>query len=226
MTAQIDQEPERWSGFKSGSTALVALIVGSRLFVANVGDSRGVMCDFEGRTVPLSFDHKPNLASERARIIANGGDVSYVHGAWRVNGHLALSRALGDGPDEKRLGVLIADPDILTFELGRHRPRFLVLATDGLWDVLSNEDVVAFLTPRRLREEYFGAKSLAYYAYLRGSEDNITVVVVDLRSKQWASSVKCGNGDCGPSSRSPTSSGRGSTRGGGKKSTPRNSIKK
>jgi protein phosphatase 1L len=158
----------------AGSTALIAVVDGSRLIVANVGDSRGVMCDHLGHSVPLSFDHRPQAAREHKRIQEAGGFIAFK-GVWRVSGILATSRSLGDYPLKPKL--VIANPDILEFELADHRPLFIVLASDGLWDTFSNEEAVAFVKSR-LHEPHFGAKSLTLESYARGSVDNITVIVV------------------------------------------------
>lgn len=160
----------------AGTTALIAILEGSRLTVANVGDSRGVMCDGRGNAIPLSFDHKPQQMRERKRIKEAGGFVTF-NGVWRVAGILATSRALGDYPlKDKKL--VIADPDVLTFDLNDHRPAFVILASDGLWDTFSNEEAVAFIK-ERLSEPDYGAKSLTLQAYYRGSLDNITVIVIN-----------------------------------------------
>ncbi|CAH0383508.1 unnamed protein product, partial [Bemisia tabaci] len=167
----------------AGSTALIALIVGSKLIVANVGDSRGVMCDSKGNTKPISFDQKPGDKREMARIIAAGGQVILNDGTYRLNGDLAMSRALGDSRHKE--SGLSSEPDVRIYDLCWYKPQFLVLATDGLWDVMSNEEVVAFIKNRFL-EEYYGAKSLAYFAHLRGSTDNISITVVNLKDKDWS----------------------------------------
>lgn len=91
-------------------------------------------------------------------------------------GILATSRALGDYPLKERQYV-IAEPDILTFDLNNVRPKFLILATDGLWDCFSNEEAVAYIQ-ERLDEPHFGAKSIILQAYYKGSLDNITVLIV------------------------------------------------
>ena len=78
-------------GTDSGCTAVVTLIRGNEVFVANAGDSRCVLCR-NGKAVDLSFDHKPEDESERTRIEAAGGKVT---NDGRVNGGLNLSRALG-----------------------------------------------------------------------------------------------------------------------------------
>lgn len=108
---------------RAGSTAHIAILDGTKLSVANVGDSRGVMCDFKGNAIPLSFDHKPDNLIERKRIEAAGGFVAH-HGVWRVIGKLAMSRALGDY--EFKTGMVIADPDILTFDLAEHKYKIFV----------------------------------------------------------------------------------------------------
>ena len=102
----------------AGTTALIAVLEGTKLTVANVGDSRGVMCDFKGSAIPLSFDHKPQSAREHKRIQEAGGFIAFK-GVWRVSGILATSRAMGDYPLKPNL--VIADPDILTFDLADHR---------------------------------------------------------------------------------------------------------
>lgn len=151
----------------AGSTALIVILDDNKLIVANVGDSRGVMCDSKGNAIPLSFDHKPQQQRERQRINKAGGLVTF-NGVWRVAGILATSRALGDYPLKDKKYV-IADPDILTFDLDDHDPMFLILASDGLWDTFSNEEAVAFIK-QRLDEPFYGAKSITLQSYYRYSK--------------------------------------------------------
>jgi protein phosphatase 1L len=87
---------------------------------------------------------------------------------------------------DKRL--VIADPDILTFDLADHKPQFLILASDGLWDTFSNEEAVAFVK-ERLGEPHFGAKSITLQSYYRGSLDNITVIVINLLNHDWGNAT-------------------------------------
>ncbi|GBP59751.1 Protein phosphatase 1L [Eumeta japonica] len=164
----------------AGTTALIAIMEDNHLIVANVGDSRGVMCDSRGNAIPVSFDHKPQQMREQKRIEAAGGYIAF-NGVWRVAGILATSRAMGDYPlKDKRF--VIADPDILTFNLDDHKPMFLVLASDGLWDTFTNEEAVKFIK-ERLDEPDYGAKSLTLQAYYRGSVDNITVIVINFLNR-------------------------------------------
>lgn len=122
---------------------------------------------------------------EKKRIQEAGGFIAF-NGVWRVAGILATSRALGDYPLKDR-NLVIADPDILTFDLSDHKPQFLMFASDGLWDMFSNEEAVAYVKDRLAVEPFFGAKSITLQAYYKGSLDNITVLVVNLANHDWGS---------------------------------------
>ncbi|SNX83903.1 related to PTC3 - ser/thr protein phosphatase PP2C [Melanopsichium pennsylvanicum] len=135
----------------SGCTAVTAFIKTSekdskrieRVFVANAGDSRCVLSR-AGAVVEMSIDHKPTLDSERQRIENAGGYVSW----GRVNGNLALSRAIGDFEFKKTFElpveqqIVTAFPEVLEQEILEGEDEFLVLACDGIWDCLSSQDVV------------------------------------------------------------------------------------
>ncbi|XP_054168544.1 protein phosphatase 1L-like [Oppia nitens] len=173
-------------GDVSGSTALIALrnVAQNKLIVANVGDSRAVICDGKGATIPLSFDHKPQQLKEHKRIKEAGGFIKF-NGVWRVAGILATSRAMGDYP-LKDTNMVIAEPDILTFNLNDIQPKFMILATDGLWDTFTNEEAVAFAKESLIKVKQSNtthtahevAKNLVFESYRRGSLDNITVIFV------------------------------------------------
>lgn len=130
----------------SGCTAVTVLVNDTTVSCASVGDSRAVLCRADGRAVDLSDDHKPENAAERARIEAAGGHVSDN----RVNGQLAMSRALGDFqykrnaklPVEKQL--VIPNPDVVTVDR-EQGDQFVVVACDGIFDVLSNQEVCDFV---------------------------------------------------------------------------------
>ncbi|XP_048493995.1 probable protein phosphatase 2C 59 isoform X6 [Beta vulgaris subsp. vulgaris] len=91
----------------AGSTASTAILVGDRLLVANVGDSRVVICR-GGEAIAVSRDHKPDQSDERQRIEDAGGFVMWA-GTWRVGGVLAVSRAFGDKLLKQ---YVVADPEI------------------------------------------------------------------------------------------------------------------
>ncbi|KAK8537082.1 hypothetical protein V6N12_043261 [Hibiscus sabdariffa] len=184
-----------------GSTAVVALLTPEHIVVANCGDSRAVLCR-GGMAIPLSFDHKPDRPDERARIEAAGGRVIFVNGA-RVEGILAMSRAIGD----KYLKPVVTSEPEITFTKREPEDECLILASDGLWDVLSS-DMACEVVHECLKEGSNGslninagqstqkdeggeplypsrsvlaATLLTRLALGRGSADNISVVVVDLK---------------------------------------------
>lgn len=154
----------------AGSTASTAILVGDRLLVANVGDSRAVICR-GGNAIAVSRDHKPDQTDERQRIEDAGGFVMWA-GTWRVGGVLAVSRAFGDRLLKQ---FVVADPEIQEEKVDSAL-EFLILASDGLWDVVTNEEAVGMVKPIQEPEE--AAKTLVREAFQRGSADNITAVVV------------------------------------------------
>ena len=137
-----------WDGPQAGSTCVVAVIRDNTLTVANAGDSRAVLCR-RGEAIPLSRDHKPQDEDERARIQNAGGFVQ----EGRVNGSLALSRAIGDleYKQSKNLPaheqIVTAHPEITVNEI-KDGDEFLVIACDGIWDVLTNQQTVDFVRAR------------------------------------------------------------------------------
>ncbi|KAI3956429.1 hypothetical protein MKX01_016842 [Papaver californicum] len=159
-----------------GSTASAAVLVGTRLYVANVGDSRAVISK-AGKAVALSEDHKPNRSDERKRIENAGGVVMWA-GTWRVGGVLAMSRAFGNRLLKQ---FVVAEPEIQEQEIDDEF-ELLVLASDGLWDVVPNEDAVSLA--RTEEEPEAAALKLAETAFSRGSADNITCIVVKFHHGQ------------------------------------------
>ena len=162
-----------------GTTAIVVYVNGRDITCTNVGDSRAILVLRNGGAIPLSIDHKPNRKDERERIEALGGSVS-LWGVWRVEGCLAVSRAIGD---RMLKDYVSAEPEILERTITKD-DAFIIVATDGLWDVLSNQTVaqisctVAKRSERGVQEV---AEALAQDAYAKGSTDNISVIVLDLR---------------------------------------------
>ncbi|XP_006646107.3 probable protein phosphatase 2C 7 isoform X2 [Oryza brachyantha] len=157
---------------EDGSTASTAILIGNHLYVANVGDSRTVMSK-AGKAIALSKDHKPNRKDEKKRI-ENAGGLVIWSGTWRVSGVLAMSRAFGNRLLKR---FVVADPEIQEQEIDDDL-EFLILASDGLWDVVSNEHAVAFVKAEEGPEA--AARKLTEIAFARGSTDNITCIVVNL----------------------------------------------
>lgn len=160
----------------SGATCLLVIAEKEKLTVANLGDSRGVMCDSNGAAIDLSIDHKPDHPKEKERIEKAGGKIQHW-GVWRVRG-LAMSRALGDYGLKLDDNIIITEPDLFTFDLNEHQPKFMILASDGLWDVMSSQEAVNFIKKRYSKEKDFGANALMNEAYRLQSSDNIAVLIV------------------------------------------------
>ncbi|PUU82628.1 phosphatase 2C-like domain-containing protein [Tuber borchii] len=181
------QDP-RYRHDVSGCTASTALITDTKIYVANAGDSRTVL-SVMGRAKPLSFDHKPYNEGEKARICAAGGSVD----SGRVNGNLALSRAIGDFVYKMRADLLpeqqivTAFPDVVIHEVSDD-DEFLVIACDGIWDCKSSQAVIEFVRRgiaarqelhticENMMDNCLAPSSDTY----RGSSDNMTMIVVAL----------------------------------------------
>ncbi|KAI3517622.1 hypothetical protein L1887_16840 [Cichorium endivia] len=175
-----------------GSTAVVSILTKEQIFVANCGDSRAVLCR-NGRAIPLSVDHKPDREDERARIESCGGRIMFADGA-RVEGILAMSRAIGD----RLLKQWVTSEPEISVTRREAGDECLIVASDGLWDVLSSELACKIVheclgenqEPRIEANEGAAAGSssdaaatlLIRLALGRRSTDNISVIIIDLRN--------------------------------------------
>ncbi|CAI8605625.1 unnamed protein product [Vicia faba] len=172
-----------------GTTAVVAVMVAGEIVVANCGDSRAVL-GRGGQTFELSSDHKPERPDELMRIEEAGGRVINWNG-HRVLGVLATSRSIGD---EYLRPYVISKPEV-TVTKRSSEDEFLILASDGLWGVMSSEiacQVVRKCFKGQIRRVCDGvgnqtsraaeaAALLSEIALAKGSRDNTSVIVVDLR---------------------------------------------
>ena len=178
-------EKARLERLSDGSCSVLALVKNSKLYIVNIGDCRAVLVSGNGsggyKTDPISVDHKANDSEEQKRIEDSGGKV-YWSGVWRTPGGLAVARALGDLP-LKAEPYVIAKPDIFVRDITAN-DRFVLLASDGLWDVVSNEEAVEKLQKTLSSETSLkkAAAILAYEALKRGSKDNVSVIILKLHS--------------------------------------------
>ncbi|KAH8596354.1 protein phosphatase-like protein 2C [Bisporella sp. PMI_857] len=202
----------------SGCTASVAILSAKQIFVGNAGDSRSVL-GVKGRAKPLSFDHKPQNEGKTffkfARITAAGGFVDF----GRVNGNLALSRAIGDfefkksaelAPEQQ---IVTAFPDVTVHSISDD-DEFLVVACDGIWDCQSSQAVVEFVRRGIAAKQDLSkiCENMMDNCLASNSEtggvgcDNMTMCVIGLlrgKSKEeWyeeiARRVAAGDGPCAP----------------------------
>ncbi|DAZ97237.1 TPA: hypothetical protein N0F65_010399 [Lagenidium giganteum] len=199
---QVEQQPQ--VDF-SGSTLTVVLVFEAeqRVLTANVGDSTAILVPTTTSTTKpdnnvtptvVTTDHWPNVSDERARIESSGGFVSFA-GLWRVVGQLAVSRSIGD---QHLRQYVTAEPSIATFHYDAMAgdgtdDSVLVVASDGLWEVMTPDDVARFITQHvhlqaTQRDNKHAdaitwdaiAEQLTVEAYARGSLDNLAVILMPL----------------------------------------------
>lgn len=139
----------RREGWERGGTTVVATLISPYyIYFANCGDSRAMLCR-SGQVCFSTSDHKPYSPLEKERIENAGGSVSFQ----RINGSLAVSRALGDfsykGAENRTPSqqMVSPEPEVCVVERSP-ADEFLVLACDGVWDTITNEELCAFIHNR------------------------------------------------------------------------------
>lgn len=166
-------------------------------YLANVGDCRAVMCR-NGQGLALTSDHKPDRPDERKRIEKAGGFVSKIAGIARVysaagaglaidreaSTYLAVSRAFGDRSLKTPTPLVSCEPDIKRVTV-HSDDLFLLLACDGIWDVLSEQDAIAIALPH-FHDAKAAANAIVKAAYKKGSADNLTVTVIQFGWNSFA----------------------------------------
>lgn len=170
--------------FDDGSTVVTAYIDrDNNLHLAWVGDSRAVL-EKNGIVGFETQDHKPDSKNELDRIERAGGKI-HKDGVWRING-LAISRSIGDRKlkADNRKGQIIAVPEYAKIELSDDN-HFLIMASDGLWDVMKNQEAVDFVKEKIATTDLDTiALDLKNEAIKRNSSDNITVCIIKLNEIQ------------------------------------------
>ncbi|WCJ21596.1 Protein phosphatase 2C family protein [Euphorbia peplus] len=232
IDATFSMEASR-QNIDSGSTATIVLIADGHILVANVGDSKALLCSEKfqspaearatllrlyrerrrnGAVLPVRYrdniklitsnglahfiveeltrDHHPDRDDEKFRVETAGGYVHEWGGVARVNGQLAVSRAIGD-VYYKRYGVISA-PEVTDWQPFSKNDTYLVVASDGLFEKLNLQDVCDLLWEAHRhgteRSELSSscsrslAECLVNTAIERGSKDNVATVVVPLSS--------------------------------------------
>jgi protein phosphatase 2C family protein 2/3 len=188
-----------------GTTAVSCLIYndGKKILVANAGDSRCILAS-GGKAIAISEDHKPANANEKKRIkdAEHTVEIETVlvdgkrHQISRVDGQIAVSRAIGDGDFKDGDGpaetqAITCVPDVYERDVNVGKDQFLVLACDGVWDVMENQEVVDFINKllskaKVVTDELLNqiSEQLTNHAVnTKGSPDNVTVVIVVLPKK-------------------------------------------
>jgi len=175
---------------QGGTTAVVAVLINGVVVVGNVGDSRAVLCR-GGRAIALSQDHTTNRDDEVQRILAVGGQV--IADEVVVNGEeFCLTRSIGDSMVKVPAGwdfqdphapqVVTSEPEVSITEL-LPEDHFIVLASDGIWDRMSSDEVVQYvlnsLRTTSMNDPQLAAQALAHHCIFNlKSSDNVSVVIV------------------------------------------------
>jgi len=157
-------------------TALVRKVKDARyLYISNLGDARAVLSR-GGKAVRLSYDHKPTLDEEKKRIEDVGG---FVDSQGRVNGLVAVSRAMGDHNMKGENKSYISNDPYFSLVKLEEEADFLILACDGVWDVVEDQAAIDLIRDgaASCKER---AKKLLLHAIKTGTEDNVSVIVVQL----------------------------------------------
>ena len=169
-----------------GSTALIIIMFKHNndiySYIANIGDCRSILCD--GKNIPrqLTKDHKPNQPNEKNRIKKIGGKIYFDGYDWRI-GDLSVSRSFGDIDSTP---FVTHKPDIFKYKIKKN-DKFIIIACDGLWDVMNNKNVIKFILDKMKNikiTEMSGnsnnniAYLLASHAINKGSTDNISIIII------------------------------------------------
>ncbi|ONH65496.1 Protein phosphatase 2C 1 [Cyberlindnera fabianii] len=141
------------------------------LYTANVGDTR-IVLSRDGRAIRLTYDHKASDTNEARRVERAGGVVMKA----RVNGMLAVTRSLGDQYFKE---LVIGSPYTTAVELDMNRDKFLIIACDGLWDVVSDQQACDLV--KGFTDATQAAKALVDHALGKLTTDNVTVMVIYFR---------------------------------------------
>ena len=175
--------------YNIGSTALLLIIYkiknNTHFYVANVGDCRAVICKKNNLGIQLTKDHKPHLFDEKERIEKLGGEIYYDGYDWRI-GDLSVSKAFGDMDASP---FVTHKPEIFKYNI-KKSDKFIILACDGLWDVITNEEAIYFVLNKLNDIDNLNnisgysknniSQSLAEHAIKNGSTDNVSIIIIFL----------------------------------------------
>lgn len=166
-------------GYTMGSTCLLNIIYKYKneyhMNIVNLGDSRLVIIYKNGLNKQITEDHKPDNMNEINRIQNMGGEIyNDTEGTCRI-GDLSVSRAFGDGDNAPYISQ---KPDVYYKKI-TEQTAFVVMGCDGLWDVINNDELFLLLEKYKNNSDKNLASCLANEALIRGSTDNISVIVIE-----------------------------------------------
>ncbi|PKU81178.1 probable protein phosphatase 2C 25 [Dendrobium catenatum] len=164
---------------KGGTCCVTAFVMKGDLIVSNAGDCRAVM-SVSGAAEALTSDHRPSREDEKDRIERMGGYIDCSRGVWRLQGSLAVSRGIGDSHLKQ---WVIPEPETRVIKI-EPECEFLILASDGLWEKVSNQEAVDIARPLCVDPQkptpLSACKKLVNLSISRGSMDDISVMIIQL----------------------------------------------
>lgn len=177
---QLDKDLRKIVKDDSGCVCITCLIGPEKIYLINIGDSRALVISNDGRVLAHTEDHKPDDPAEQERIHEAGGKISKptAGDVLRVENQLAMTRVLGDFSMDKHIVPPMAD--IVEYPRDTSAA-FVVLACDGIWDVMTNEDMATFVAQRASSNKLEDiAASLLDECLHRRSTDNMSVYIIKL----------------------------------------------
>ncbi|CAF1277877.1 unnamed protein product [Adineta ricciae] len=176
----LDQDLRKVVKDESGCVCITCLIGPEKIYLINIGDSRAIIISNDGLVLAHTEDHKPDDPAERERIHEAGGKISKstTGDVLRVENQLAMTRVLGDFAIDKHIVPPMAD----IVEYPRNLlASFIILACDGIWDVMTNEEVAQFVIHRASTNKLEEITSqLLDECIRRRGTDNMSVYIVKL----------------------------------------------
>lgn len=169
-----DSKKDKFDIHEVGSTCLVAMLTGNKLQVANLGDSRAVICQKDNLVKSLSLDDKPDWENEKKRIEKLGGKIEFDKDddVYRI-GDLSVSGAIGDLENKYVKHV----PNVINYTV-KSSDKFMILACDGLWDEACSQTAVNYVLNNKDKVPNI-AHALAKWAINeKKSTDNVSIIVV------------------------------------------------
>ena len=156
-----------------GSTVVICLVMPNALWFANAGDSMTMVEYIDGTVEFMSEEHK--VENEKARIEAEGGVITYDDGCARVFRTLNVSRAIGDHFMKKHVNC---NPYVRSISRNFSKVKYVVLASDGIWDVMKPKDVSDII--KKYKNVNKALEHIVDIAKFKGSTDNITITYIDV----------------------------------------------
>ncbi len=174
---------------RGGSTGCAVWVMGDLIYSGNVGDSRFIL-SYDGVAYNVSLDHKPTRRHEKQRVLKAGGNLQ----DGRINGELGVARSFGDFVFKEEMSLaaheqlVTAVPDVRTVDI-EESIDFLVIASDGIWDVLRNQEVVDMIINRMelklplhiICEEIINSCKVPQDQHQGYGSDNMTLLIAIFR---------------------------------------------